>query len=129
LNALLGQGGVIFFPARHRSLLAQYTLFQVTRSATNGRIEPAIKSRGILGLDEDDAWARDEAADGGPSSCGGAVACRLRAVDDDSSSLTLLLILILMSTNVCLSVVELGMLDMGLNPIVMVVIARNENGE
>ena len=78
---MLGQGGVIFFPATQSSLLAQYTLFQVVRSATNGRIKSAIRYRGILGVDEDDAWVRDEDedvdADGiGPPSCG-AVACRL----------------------------------------------------
>jgi hypothetical protein len=50
LNALLGQGGVIFFPARRRSLLADCTLFQVVRSATSGRIKSAIKSRGVLGM-------------------------------------------------------------------------------
>jgi hypothetical protein len=41
LNDLLGQGGVIFLPASCRSLLAEHTLFQVTRSATNGRIKLA----------------------------------------------------------------------------------------
>ena len=119
LNALLGQGGVIFFPARHRSLLAQYTLFQVTRSATNGRILAAIKSRGILGLDEDDAWARDEVAgaDGRGLSCCGAVACRLLAVDDDSPSLALLLIVIMHSRSNYLGVVKLV-----LHPIVMAAI-------
>jgi hypothetical protein len=95
LNALLGHGGVIFFPARRSSLLAEYTLFQVARSATNRRIKSAIKCRGILGIDMDDAcWARDEDSDGrGPSSCG-ATACRLRAALDDSPRIERLLIAI-----------------------------------
>ncbi len=70
LNDLLGQGGVIFLPASCRSLLAEYTLFQVTRSATNGRIKSAIKCGGILEMDKDDAcWARDADADAGVTAC------------------------------------------------------------
>jgi hypothetical protein len=104
LNTLLGQGGVIFFVARHSFLLAEHTLFQADRSATNGRIKSAIKSRGVLGMAKDDAcWARDEdeGSDGrGPSFCG-AAACRLLAVDDVSPRIgRLLTARILLSTGV-----------------------------
>jgi hypothetical protein len=80
LNILLGQGGVIFFPARHGSLLAEHTLFQVARSATNGRIKSAIKCVGILGIDADDACSARDAdadADGRGSSSSEVTACRL----------------------------------------------------
>jgi hypothetical protein len=48
LNALLGQGGVMSFPARRSSLLAEQTLFHVVRSATNGRTNSGIKCRGVI---------------------------------------------------------------------------------
>jgi hypothetical protein len=102
LNALLGQGGAIFFAARRRSLLAEHTLFQVARSATNGRIKLAIKCRGILGIDKGDAcWARDADADAdgqGSSSCA-VTPCRLLAVDDDSPRIGRLFIAILYICN------------------------------
>jgi hypothetical protein len=96
LKDLLGQGGVIFFAARHSSLLAEYTLFQVVRSAMYGRIKSAIKCGDMLGMNKDGAcWVRDEDEDTdrrGPSSCG-ATACRLlAALDNDSLRVERLLI-------------------------------------
>jgi hypothetical protein len=63
----------------------------------NGKMEPAIKSSGILGMDEDnDAWAaRDEVGAEPSSRSGAAQACRVRAVDEDSPSIERLLIAIL----------------------------------